>query len=92
MKGDVVTPEMLHNGQCWEQREFPCFEIMVLMLDRVEGELMFCKVAIGSNGSPLVMVDEDGTWMWDALDLYKQLVERRYTPMGHGVVKVEGEE
>lgn len=88
MNKDNVRPE-LYNGQIWEQKEFPCFTVMVLMLDTVNGILMFCKV--GVRESPLVMTEEDGTWMYSEEDLLKQLRERHYTEIGYGRIEIKGE-
>ena len=78
----------IYNGQVWRQDEFPCFTVMVLMLSHINHVLMFCKVGVGDRGGPpMVMDEEDGTWMYSAEDLLKQLRDRKYTEIG--VARVE---
>lgn len=69
----------IYNGQFWEQKDFPYFKVMVLMLPHVDGVLMFSKVGIRQGEPPLVMTEKDGTWMYSAADLLARLRENRYT-------------
>jgi len=79
----------LYNGQVWAQKDFPCFTVMVLMLAHVDGVLMFCKVGVGDwKTPPLMMTEEDGTWMYSAKDLLKQLRDRKYTETGNGRIEI----
>jgi hypothetical protein len=61
---------------------------MVVMLNHVDGELKFCKMAI-DHTPPLVMTEEDGTWMYSVENLLKNLRDRKYTEIGIGKVSVE---
>ena len=70
----------LCNGQCWEQREFPNFRIMVLMLPGADGEPMFCKLDMRGDGPPLVMTEESGAWMYTKEQLLSRLRSCNYTP------------
>ncbi len=49
------------NGQVWRQLNFPCFEVMILMLGHVDGQLMFARAGTGSGSQPLLVItDESG--------------------------------
>lgn len=68
----------LVNGQCWRQKEFPNYHIVVLALP--DGE--FCRAGLGDCGtSPVVMTDNDGRWRFTEAELLSLLQELDYTPI-----------
>ena len=76
----------IYSGQCWEQKKGPCNRCMVLMLDFVDGVLMFCRLSVGH--APNVHHEKDGTWMYstdDMLDLFKRY---GYTKMGEAQLDI----
>jgi len=84
----MSEPE-LYNGDVWRQCEFPCFEVMILMLGRIDGELMFCKVSTRDHESPpLTVTEEDGTWYYTREAMLARLHQLKYTLVGDGRVAV----
>ena len=79
----------LCNGQVWEQADFPCFSVMVLMLVAVDDVLQFCRVETGHCEVPLVMTEADGTWMYSAEDLLAVLDKYGYGLVGTGRIEIE---
>ena len=84
----MAAPPGLFNGQIWRQLNVPCFEIMVLMLPRHEGEagLTFCRA--GTCTPPLVMTEDDGTWQYTEEALLHLLLQHNYTLVGEGRIEV----
>jgi len=76
----------LKNGQIWVQEDFPCFKVLVVMLDHVDGELMFCRLGVSESEVPMLMTDEKGTWMLNAKDMRQKLINLKYTFSGNGVI------
>lgn len=72
----------IFNGQIWQQKGFPNFTIVVLMLGHVDGVAMFCKASWEGWRAPLVMTEEDGTWMYTKQQLVRQLIARKYEIIG----------
>lgn len=70
----------IFNGQVWRQLGFPCFEFVVLMLAKVNGEITFCRV--GTGLSPLVMPESSGKWFYTEKELQDLISECKYTLIG----------
>ncbi|MBX7259837.1 MAG: hypothetical protein K1Y02_26010 [Candidatus Hydrogenedentes bacterium] len=78
-----VSPELkIWNGQVWEQKDFPCYRIVVLMLSHIDGVLMFARASWHNAEPPLVMTEENGTWMYSDDELFEMLKSRHYTLVG----------
>lgn len=86
MTKKVDQPTKVFNGQIWHQLEFPFFQIMVLMLVDVDGELQFCKVGICEFEVPLIMTDTKGRWQYSNDELFDNLSGLGYTYIGNGTV------
>lgn len=78
-----VMPGMkIWNGQVWEQKDFPNFRCVVLMLSHVEGVLMFARASWVNTEGPLVMTEENGKWTYSEDELLEVLTSRQYTLVG----------
>lgn len=79
-------PIELKNGQIWEQKKFPYFKILTVMLGHVDEELMFCRLGFHSDRVPLLMNDADGKWMFNTDETLQKLIDLNYTLVGRGTV------
>ena len=79
--------EVIGNGIIWKQLDFPNFTIAVLMAGCVGGVQMWCKVGIGGDSPPLIMTEEDGTWMFTGPELLAMLQKHNYTVVGEARIE-----
>jgi len=84
---------LILNGEIWEQKKFPCFTIMVIMLEHIDGELRFGKLGISESNKqvPLLMNEECGKWYYTQAELKQNLSDRNYTFKDKGTVITHGE-
>lgn len=93
----MIDETKLYNGQAWEQKQFPYFRVVVLMLEHIDHELMFAKVGLcGGIGAEvewdfLTHTEEDGQWMYTEEQLLENLRIRNYTIAGWGKIIIKRE-
>jgi len=80
------------DGWCYEQRDLPCFRIMLRMTGcRDDGEVTWAKIHIEGNDPGGMMADKDGRTEWTGGEIVEMLKAKKYTFCGVGLLTIQKE-